>query len=208
MINVLVIDKHLMVGKGLTYMFHPSRDGIRIIKCLRNVDEALSLSPSSIDVIIIEWFVNHEPQFDYMVKLKRIFYNNPIIIFTLDQSRKGINKLSSLGVSAYLNKNAEKKEIKETILNISNVRKTYSYFYSNKSFSIYDCNHQKNIEHITIKQKELVNLLSSGFQLVEISQKLNSSPSNIANTLRSLRVIYSANSNSELIKILFREGQI
>ena len=109
MIRIFTIEDHPVIVTGLRNLFRPSRDEIEIIGSASSVEEAVTRAdPDTFDLFLLDlWLPNTNPILN-VKKLKEIYPNKPITIFTSENSSSWQRKMFEAGVMAYLLKSADR----------------------------------------------------------------------------------------------------
>lgn len=116
MIRIFIIEDHQVTVAGLRTFFRHSRDNVIIAKTSNNIDEALLIDDAeSFDVILLDlWLPSCKPV-DNFKKITIKFSKKPIVIYSGETSNYWIHKMYKLGVKGFINKNADKSLIEETL---------------------------------------------------------------------------------------------
>jgi len=209
MIRLFVIEDHPVIVTGLKNLFRPSRDEIEVTDSASNVDEAVArANPETFDIILLDlWLPDAHPLLN-VKKLKEIFQNKPIVIFTSEMSSSWQRKMYEAGVMAYLLKSTSRSEIKNTLEKVFKGQIVFS--------GMVDTDYEKKLAsvlsghsiHLTANQQELVIFLSTGLTQQQIAEKKQTSVSTVEKTLKHIREKFGAKNNAELVKILLEKGLI
>jgi DNA-binding NarL/FixJ family response regulator len=200
MIRVIIIDDQLIIGAGLRYMFHPSRDGIEIIELFRNVQNTISKADSAqFDFIILDLWIGMSSPQENIKKLRNQFPGKSILIFTHEESLEWKRKMIQEGVNGYLTKSATKTELRKVIHGI--IQNGYYFLPTilNNQF-LEGLNIPDPIEY------SVVILLSEGCPLKSIASKHSLSIPTIERILMKLRNDYSAHNNCELVTAFLKRN--
>ena len=207
MIRLFIIEGHPIVVSGFKNIFKPVRDGIEIVGSAVCVKEAESKAKSeNFDFFIMElWIRNDKPE-ENISRLKIRFPSKPIIIFTIEETGYWQRKVFSLGVTGYIFKSSEPNEIKRVLKNISNGGISFPGVTSPDDLDKMDSDFILGHKSITSGQRELMRMVYMGLKQKDIAEQKNVSISTVEKTLLNLRVKFSAQNNTDLIRILLKKG--
>ena len=197
MLRVIVIDDKITVT-GLKSMFHPSRDGIKIVNSFRNTAEAIFKAKlCTFDFIIHELWAGKIQPLENIKKLKAQFPDKPILIFTRDELLEWKRKTIQIGVNGFISKGSSKSQIKAAIFGIID---NGSHFPSISSLepSAETSGNPNPIEY------SIVLLLSEGFRLREIACKSHLSIATIERMFHKLRMEHNVVNNCELVTVFIQ----
>ena len=206
MIRLFIIDSHPVVAQGLRSMFRPSRDNIKIIDSATNLVMALlGINHTQPDIILVDpWLHNGDP-FEIITTLKVTYPNFPIVIYTHEDSVIWKKRMYQAGVYAYINKTAEKSELKLMLDKVSHLEYVFSGAMQSAPFVFESNNHAGNYR-FTLNQKNILKLIVSGFSLKQIADKKGVTLSSIAKTNKKIREVLKAKNNAELTRIIFQKN--
>lgn len=209
MIRLFTIEDHPVIITGLRNTFRPSRDGIEIIGCASNVDEAIEAAdPSSFDVFLLDlWIPGYQPLRNIQ-KIREYFPGKPVVIFTSEDSTLWQRKMFEAGAMAYLLKSAEKKEIHMTLEKVSQGMTVFTGMIEPEREKTFRAGFADPKYILTPNQKEYVVFLSNGLTQQEIAEKKSLSISTVEKTIKNIREKCTARNNAELVKILLERGVI
>jgi DNA-binding NarL/FixJ family response regulator len=203
MIRLFVIEDHHVIISGLRNIFRPSRDHIEITITASGISDALRHAPTEpFDIILLDlWLHEPDPESNFK-KVKNQFPGKPIVIYTHEQLFLWQRKMFRIGANGYIIKTAEKSEIKSIFEQVMQGNTVYSTAMNqfNAKRNIFESS--DNLFGLSTNQEQIIQLLSDGYSLKEIANKLCRSTSTIEKTLKEVRQKLNANTNFELVKIL------
>jgi DNA-binding NarL/FixJ family response regulator len=207
MIRLFTIEDHPVIITGLRNLFRPSRDGIEIVGSANHVDEAiLKADPETFDIFLLDLWIPSSHPLQNVKRIEEKFPNKPIVIFTSEESMIWQRKMFEAGVVAYLLKNADKSEIKSTLEKVAKGLTIFSGIIETPEDDKFRTVFTDPKYTLTDKQREVVVMLSNGFNQQAIAEKTGTSISNVEKTLKNIREKCHAKSNVELVKILIERS--
>lgn len=121
MIELLVVEDHPVTIDGLKCIFE-NDDEILIKYDFNNIDGALK-SNDDFDLILLDLFLQETNPLDNIERLKQVFPDKPIVIFTCEDSIVWKRKTFEAGAIAYVIKTYDKNEIIKTLKYVINITK-------------------------------------------------------------------------------------
>ena len=209
MIRLFTIEDHPVIITGLRNTFRPSRDGIEIIGSANSVDEAVAKADAStFDIFLLDlWIPGYHP-LQNVKKIKDNFPGKPVVMFTSEDSTVWQRKMFEAGAMAYLLKNADKSEIKETLEKVSRGRTVFEGMIEPEREQTFRSGFSDPKIVLTPNQREYAIFLANGLSHQEIAEKKGLSISTVEKTIKSLRDKCDAKNNLDLVRILLERGVI
>ena len=112
-IRLYYIDDRHVTRSGLRTVFRSSRDNIFIVGEANSVQEALTeAGKCTFDIILLDlWLQSGDPLKNFSL-IHNAFPNHPVVIYTGDRTTYWQRKMYSAGANGYIDKEAEKTEIR------------------------------------------------------------------------------------------------
>lgn len=202
MINVFILEDHLLIAYGIKHFFRNS-SRISVVGFSANIDEAIGqitqLKPS---VIIMDLFINRNDPVKNFHLLSVNFPSIPVIILSGETSLFWQTKMMLEGAKGYVVKEPEQANLKETIIAVSkgHVVSPGSPTWDKKHFYYFDL-----CKYLYAKDLRILQLLSTGLTMKEVSEKLGISYSTITNRINEILILFDAKTTYELIRIFFEQ---
>ncbi len=199
-IKLILADDHPLIRAGFRSLLGRNK-AFEIVGEAETGKELLLLaSEKAPDIILVDITIPVINGLDAMVQLKKINPNLKFIILTMHDEAGYVIKALKNGAHGYLLKNIEIAELEKAIQTVYEGGKYFSPFVTN--ILAESVNKQTVIDHeeITLREKEVLNLVADGQSTKQIAAKLKISirtvESHRLNMLKKLEV----NNSSELIK--------
>lgn len=201
--KLFIIEDHPVIIAGLHNLFHFSSEGFKISGHANSLDEFLrNKDKYEIDIIILDLYLPGTRPDENVRKLRELYPDVPIVIYTSEESDVWKRKMIGLGVHAYITKDATKAEM---IVTLNKVAKG-EYVISLKS-PFRNTPHQGLSKPIFTKnQMEILNLLCDVKNQEKIAKIKGTTVSNIEKTLKIMRRNAGVSTNLELIKHCTEHG--
>lgn len=169
--NILLVDDHLVVRKGVEIILSNSISGVTIYS-VENYDEAIELvNVIKFDLVILDVNINGVENIKIMNKIKSIQKELKILIFSShDEKQYGVRYIQN-GADGYLNKFCSE----DKIVSVVNEILESGIFYSKDLKSKLNAKSKKQsntLENLSNREFEIAQLLINGYGNLEISNKL------------------------------------
>ena len=206
-IRVFLIEDEVIISNALKASFRCSHDHVRITKSFLTVDEAIDAKNENddFDIVLLDLWIRRTDPITNIKKLKKTFPEKPIILFTSEESDEWKIITWKLGVHAYIIKTQE-------VCDLKNVIKQLYYDKNKRIFPNHSLSQNDNLKTsqsirykfliLTPFQKDIIKYLKNGKCLKEIALETGRSISYVNRCQRKLRIIFSAQNNTELIRII------
>ena len=167
---ILILDDHPLVQQGLASLVKKYCPEDEIL-CANSLNEAKSIAEkNNISRAFVDIHLGKENGFDFLNWLKQRDVKVKIFIITSSSRQSDFLKAQKLGVDAYLLKDAFLDEILYSLKVVEQGGKFYSSFLMERLNDATE--DEKAIKDLTIREKEVLELLSQGLSNAEISEKL------------------------------------
>jgi len=173
-INILLVDDHLVVRKGIEIMLSQKVKNAFLFSA-EDYDQALEiLNKTKIDLILLDININGVENINILKEIKAIQNQVKILSFSSHEANQYALRYIQNGADGYLNKFCTEDEFIDAIKMIL----SKGYYYTD---DIYEKLNQKKkklvskkpIESLSNREFEIAQLLSKGYGNLEISNKLD-----------------------------------
>jgi DNA-binding NarL/FixJ family response regulator len=186
-------------------MFRPSRDSILFVKIANGIEDALHIDNSDdFDLIFLDLWLPTGLPTENFIKVQEKFPGKPVIIYTAENSLHWHRTMFRLGAKGFINKNAEKLLIEDTIRQVKKGETVYSYVMTQYLSKRIIDGYRKPGYGLTKDQQEVVHLFLEGLPAKEIAKKMGRNTSTIDKHLKNVRRRFDVSSNVDLIKTILK----
>ncbi len=207
-IRILVAEDHTLVAEAFQRLLEPQYEVVGIVADGRALLKAAQqLKP---DVAIIDICMPLLNGLDAARELKRLLPPVKIIFVTMNDDPDIASEARRLGASAYLLKTSASAELSKAV---QEVLRGNSYLTPRISERlrlefIKDPRADRPAKHLTMRQREVLQLLAEGRPMKEVADILQITPRTVAFHKYRTMEAFSLKSNAELIRFVIREGII
>ena len=172
--NILVVDDHLVVRKGIELVINDNFPDA-IIYHAENNNEALEiLKRVNINLILLDIIINGVENIKIMKEIKSIRKNSKILIFSCHEEKQYGLRYIKNGADGYLNKFCSEEKVTQAIKDIL----IDGYFYSDTIKNKLKLKSKKRallnpIDALSNREFEIAKMLIDGCGNLEIANKLN-----------------------------------
>lgn len=174
MINVLVVDDHAIVRRGIVNILSTEED-ISVTGEASCYDELFELlNKVQFDIVILDITMPGKNGLDTLIELKELYRDMKVIILSMHSDEEIIKRAFKTGCSAYLNKDGIPEELVKTIRIVINGGKYVGASLAPKLGWNYGFEMEKNPhEKLSEREFQIFCLIASGNSLTEIANKLS-----------------------------------
>jgi DNA-binding NarL/FixJ family response regulator len=201
MIRLFVIEDHNVTIAGLRTFFRPSRDPVQIVLTAASMEEALKTDdPAAFDIILLDlWLPKGEPVENFRLLTQR-FQGKPIIIYSAERSIGWHRKMFKAGAKGFINKDAEKSVIKETLERVLRGETVYSAAMNDYQAKRVIRGYHDPKYGLTNEQIEVLQRFMEGMPPKEIAVNLGKDHSTINKILKHIREKFDVSNDVDLVK--------
>jgi DNA-binding NarL/FixJ family response regulator len=200
--KIAIVDDHPLFLDGLKSMFNGHSEFDVVSMAFSGIETLSYLNDNKIDVLISDINMPNLNGIELCKKVKALNPNIAILIISMHEELKTINDVINAGANGYLFKNATKTTILTAVLQVakggfylSNEVKQKLENYA-KSVSIA----KSSIDSLSIREKEVLQLVSKGLTTDQIADKLHISHHTVLSHRKNLLVKFDVNNTVGLIK--------
>jgi len=201
-IRLFVLEDHSIIVDGLKKWFMHKRDKFHIEGWSNDpADFVKTVSGESFDIIILDlWFPDMDP-IENLCLIQKKFPEKPVVALTNEQNVYWIKVMMEKGVKAYLRKDIERKELKNTLGKVQQGLTVIPSMLTDKSLSDKQMEFPVHEPCLLPSERSIVVQLSKGVILKEIARKRCTTISNIEKTVKNIRKKMKVKTNPELIRV-------
>ncbi len=203
--NVIIIDDHPIVIEGLKRLL-AEIDFLTIKATFNKGNSLFGYSElSKIDIVFLDVFLSDNNGIDLCLKLKKLYPKMIVLGISSQSERSIVMQMIKNGANGYLLKSASLIEFKDCIKNALEGKPAFCNEVKEiiRKISIDDL---QAIPRLTLREKEILNLLKEGKSTQEISDELYLSYLTIQTHRRNLLNKFQVKNVVELLNFIKENG--
>ena len=172
-IKVLIVDDHKLIGEAWSSLLKDAPN-IQVVGLADNVDDAYSMAHSyKPDIVLMDINLGTGSGFDATEKINDSMPKTRVIGLSLHDDITYVKKFLSIGAKGYLTKNTNKTELIEAIHSVYKGETIIGSDIKDRYFtSLLNVQSGDTKKELTMKEIEIVKLISKGFTSKEIAEQL------------------------------------
>ncbi|MCW8897175.1 MAG: response regulator transcription factor [Flavobacteriales bacterium] len=213
-INILLVDDHTLIREGLKLILKKNKN-FKIIGEASNGVEAIRYIDKNADKVHVVMLDITMPELDGFEVAKIVRQNHPgikILALTMHSEESYITKMIDVGVHGYVLKDSNLEDLSAAINTILEGRPYYSSDVSAimiNSLMNKDKKKENNeINNLTDREVQIIDLITEGFKSSEIAEKLKLSTRTIEVHRRNLMKKLDVKNTAELVSFVLKSKLI
>lgn len=213
-INILLVDDHTLIREGLKLILKKNKN-FKIIGEASNGVEAIKYIDKNADKVHVVMLDITMPELDGFEVAKIVRQNHPeikILALTMHSEESYITKMIDVGVHGYVLKDSNLEDLSTAINTILEGRPYYSSDVSAimiNSLMNKDKKKENNeINNLTDREVQIIDLITEGFKSSEIAEKLKLSTRTIEVHRRNLMKKLDVKNTAELVSFVLKSKLI
>lgn len=195
-IKIAIVDDHKMLVEGLNTMINES-DSATVVWIAHNGEQCRhSLSFNIPDVLMLDIGLPDINGIDFCKELKEAYPDLKILTLTSHNEYSIVKQMLDNGVSGYLVKNAETREVIEGIETVY-----FGDIFLCHEVDLLIKNRPSNAVWLTERERELLKLVAEGLTNAEIGDRIFLSPETVRGYRKNLLYKLDAKNTAMLVKI-------
>jgi len=208
-IKIIIADHQYLIRMGLRHILGRNK-GMEVVDEVANSSELLqAVKKHSPQIVLMDYNDSNSFSVSDIYHINQKFPGCRFVIITADENRESINKALSFGVNGFLTKTCDRDEIKKAITATAKGEK----FFCNKILDIILAKHLgQDVEEdcepteLTVREVEIVKLVSDGHSSKKIAELLNLSLHTVQTHRRNVMRKLKISSVSELVMYAVNTG--
>ncbi len=204
MISICIIEDIPEIQLGLKSVIELNKNFI-ILKCYNNAEDAMEEIPNLIPhIVIADINLPGKSGIDCVRFIKNIVPAIQFIMFTIYEDNDQVFDAIKAGANGYILKNTPPNKIIDALIDLSEGGSPMTPKIARKVISNMQCNTvSNNIETLTSRENEVLQLLSKGFLYKEIADKLQIAISTVKRHLSHIYQKLQVQNKTEAINKMY-----
>ncbi|MEZ7173303.1 response regulator [Sporosarcina sp. OR05] len=202
MINVLIVDDHVLIRKGIVLLLEQYKD-IHVVGEAGDGEEAIQLAAKTEpDVVLMDISIPKGLDgFTASQEILKIVDNVKVILLTMHNEIVYIQRGIEVGAHGYLLKNSHGGELHDAIVAVYNGKRHYEVGIPEDQLEkLFNQKGKEKRELLTVREQEIVRLTILGYTNVQIGQKLFISSKTVENHKANIMQKLELKNKAELIQ--------
>jgi DNA-binding NarL/FixJ family response regulator len=212
-IRVVLADDHPVVRDGLRAAIEKRSEDIKIVGEAANGPEVLKLAEKEqIDVYILDISMPLLNGIETAIRLIKMDKNSKIIILSIHDSRVFVHKALTSGAKGYIVKESVTEEVIYAIKQVNKGRyflsPSVSKFMTAEFLTNKSCFNQDRMIRLTLREREVLQLIAEGLTDKEIAKKLIISLHTAHVHRKNIMQKLDIHRNANLVRYAIKEGMV
>ncbi len=205
MINVGIVEDEKQIREGIAVLVNGS-EGFRCVHTYASAEDAIAGLPAAApDVVLMDIHLPGMSGIECIQVLRARCPKTQFIMFTSFEDTELVFKALRVGASGYLTKTTQPSRILDAIVDTHKGGSPMSSHIARKVVSsFYETEDNKELQKLSAREKEILNLLSEGFRYKEIADKLFLSTETVRTHIRNIYQKLQVNSRTEALNKVYK----
>jgi len=203
-LKIGIVEDEKQIREGIAILINGS-EGFSCEYAFDNAEEAIKKIPSlKLDVVLMDIHLSGKSGIDCVAELKSKCPNTQFIMFTSFEDSESVFKALKAGATGYLTKTTQPSKILDAILDVHKggspmsshiARKIVGSFHTSEKYS--------ELEKLSSREKEILDLLAKGYRYKEIADQLFLSTETVRTHIRNIYEKLQVNSRTEALNKVY-----
>ena len=206
--KILLADDHTLLLEAFTKLLEPKYD---IVGTATDGRKMLSMvTKLKPDVVLLDIAMPNLNGFEAGEKLKKLLPEIKLVFLTVNEDPEMVTEAFRIGANGYLLKNSAASELFEAVEAVLNSKHYVTPTLSRRMEETFikDPGGQKAHGNLTIRQREVLQLLAEGHTMKQVAASLNITPRTVAFHKYQIMEDLDIKTNSELIQYAIKQGLV
>ena len=200
MINILIVDDHLIVREGIKRIINDTKD-MKISGEAASSEEAMDLIwKEKYDLILLDISMPGQNGLQTLKLIKQHDKTLPVLILSMHSEEQYALRTIKAGASGYMTKDTASSQLVTAIRKITSGRKFISKEVAELlATTLYHSEEKEPHEYLSDREFEIFKMVASGIKIQEIAKKLSISPKTVSTYRSRILEKLSMHNNADLI---------
>ncbi len=200
-IRVLLADDHVLVRRGFRRILEDDPD-IEIVGEASNGQEAVELVERiSPDVVVMDLYMPDMDGVQATMEIKKRRSETTILVLSMYSDANYVRNALAAGATGYMLKNAIELDLVAGVREVAAGRRYFS-----PGISLPDGTEEDELDKLTQRERQVLQLIAQGKSTREIASLLNLSPNTVAVHRANLMQALGIHRTAELVAFAIRKG--
>jgi DNA-binding NarL/FixJ family response regulator len=200
MINILIVDDHLIVREGIKRIINDSAD-MNVVAEASSGMEALELVwKNKYDLILLDISMPGQNGLQTLKQIKKHDKNVPVLMLSMHSEGQYAMRSMKAGASGYMTKDTASSQLVKAIRKISDGRKFITQEVAELlATDLYHENDKEPHEYLSDREFEVLKMISKGDSIKIIAKNLSISPKTVSTYRSRILEKLDLKNNSDII---------
>ena len=200
MINILIVDDHLIVREGIKRIINDTAD-MQIIEEASNGQEAINLIyKNTFDIILLDISMPGQNGIQTLKLIKKYNSNIPVLMLSMHSEEQYAMRSIKAGASGYLTKDSASRELETAIRKIYSGRKFISEEVAELlTTELYHFDEKDPHEQLSDREFEILKKIAKGKTIKKIASELSISNKTVSTYRSRILEKLDMQNNSDII---------
>lgn len=203
-LKIGIIEDEKQIRENVTALINES-EGFSCDYAFDNAEEAIKSIPKlSLDVVLVDIHLPGKTGIECIAELKPLCKSTQFIIFTSFEDTESVFNSLKVGATGYLTKTTQPSKILDALVDVYKGGSPMSSQIARKivsSFHVTEKNEE--LEKLTSREQEILNLLAKGYRYKEIANEIFLSTETVRTHIRNIYIKLQVNSRTEALNKVF-----
>ena len=203
-INVGIVEDEKQIRESLTVLINGS-EGFTCLHAFETAEEAIKKIPSlNLNVVLMDVHLPGKTGIECIAEIKPLCPQTQFIMSTSFEDIETVFKALKAGAAGYLTKTTQPSKLLSAITEVHNGGSPMSSQIARKVVASFQTN-EKNVEleKLSQREQEILQLLSKGFRYKEIADKIFLSLETVRTHIRNIYEKLQVNSRTDALNKVF-----
>lgn len=203
-LKIGIIEDEKQIREGVASLINGS-EGFCCEHTFDNAEDAMRKIPElNLDVVLTDIHLPGKSGIDCIIELKPRCPHTQFIMFTSFEDTDSVFKALKAGATGYLTKTTQPSKILDALIDVYKGGSPMSSHIARKIVnSFHTSDNNPELEKLSVREKEILDLLSKGYRYKEIADQLFLSTETVRTHIRNIYEKLQVNSKTEAINKMY-----
>lgn len=205
-LNIGIVEDEKQIREGMRLLINGS-EGFSCEHVFTSAEEALTQIPGlGLDVVLMDIHLPGKSGIDCVAELKPLCPQTQFVMFTSFEDDESVFKALKQGATGYLTKTTQPSKILDALLDVHKGGSPMSSHIARKVVgSFHHVTESPELQKLSTREKEILDLLAKGFRYKEIADQLFLSTETVRTHIRNIYEKLQVNSRTEALNKAYKK---
>lgn len=204
-LRIGIVEDEKQIREGMVALINGS-EGFLCQHSFETAEEAIEKIPGlELDVVLMDIHLPGKSGIDCIADLKPLCERTQFIMFTSFEDTESVFKALKVGATGYLTKTTQPSKILDALLDVYKGGSPMSSHIARKIVTSFQQTENKvELQKLSQREKEILDLLAKGFRYKEIADQLFLSTATVRTHIRNIYEKLQVNSRTEALNKVYK----